>query len=43
VDHAKNLIHDLTYILVKDVGHNLFIENRESVIMAITPFLLSLL
>jgi pimeloyl-ACP methyl ester carboxylesterase len=43
VSHAKNLIQDFTYIMVENVGHGLFLENIESVIMAITPFILSLL
>jgi pimeloyl-ACP methyl ester carboxylesterase len=43
VEHAKNLIHDFTYIMMGDVGHGLVLDNREAVIMAITPFLLSLL
>jgi pimeloyl-ACP methyl ester carboxylesterase len=42
VEHAKDLIQDLAYVRLEDVGHGLFLENRESVIAAMTPFLFSL-
>jgi len=42
VDHARDLIHDFTYVMVEEVGHNLFITNREKVLSPMIPFLLSL-
>ena len=42
VEHARTLIDDFTYAMVEDVGHNLFISNREKVLTVLTPFLLSL-